>query len=58
MCRYRVVTLPSVFTGLDGIFRIVSGATSYLLTDNEKPVTTRHIAGIPVRSRAAVAFGR
>src|SRR3954468_3473872 len=29
-----------------------------LLTDNEKTVTTGHIAGVPVRNRAAVTFGR
>jgi Integrase core domain len=62
--RYRVVialrdrTSPSVFAGLDRIFRIVGGAPTYLLTDNEKTVTTGHIAGVPVRNRAAVTFGR
>ncbi len=41
-----------------------SSATSavpptYLLTDNEKKtVTVGHIAGVPVRNRAAVTFGR
>ena len=44
--------------GLDRIFRIVGGAATYLLTDNEKTVTTGHIAGVPVRNRAAVTFGR
>ena len=63
-CRYRVVialrdrTAPSVFAGLDRIFRILGGAPTYLLTDNEKTVTTGHIAGVPVRNRAAVTFGR
>ncbi len=62
--RYRVViavrdrTAPSVFAGLDRIFRIVGGAPTYLLTDNEKTVTTGHIVGLPVRNRAAVTFGR
>jgi hypothetical protein len=62
--RYRVVialrdrTAPSVFAGLDRIFRILGGAATYLLTDNEKTVTTGHIAGVPVRNRAAVTFGR
>ena len=57
-CRYRVVialrdrTAPSVFAGLDRIFRILGGAPTYLLTDNEKTVTTGHIAGVPVRNRA------
>jgi hypothetical protein len=49
---------PSVFAGLDRIFRILGGAPTYLLTDNEKTVTTGHIAGVPVRNRAAVTFGR
>jgi hypothetical protein len=63
-CRYRVVvplrdrSAPSVFAGLDRIFRILGGAPTYLLTDNEKTVTTGHIAGVPVRNRAAVTFGR
>ena len=63
-CRYRVVvplrdrSAPSVFAGLDRIFRTVGGAPTYLLTDNEKTVTTGHIAGVPVRNRAAVTFGR
>ena len=42
-------TAPSVFAGLDRIFRILGGAPTYLLTDNEKTVTTGHIAGVPVR---------
>lgn len=50
-CRYGVVPLPRVFTRFDRIFRIVSGATTYLLTD-----TTGHITGIPMRNRAALAF--
>ena len=63
-CRYRIViplrdrTAPSVFAGLDRIFRILGGAPTYLLTDNEKTVTTGHIAGVPVRNRQAVTFGR
>jgi hypothetical protein len=63
-CRYRVVvplrdrSAPSVFAGLDRIFRVLGGAPTYLLTDNEKTVTTGHIAGVPVRNRQAVTFGR
>ena len=62
--RFRVVlalrdrTAPSVFAGLDRIFRMIGGAPTYVLTDNEKTVTTGHIAGVPVRNRAAVTFGR
>ena len=63
-CRFRIVialhdrTAPSVFAGLDRAFRIVGGAPTYLLTDNEKTVTTGHVAGVPVRNRQAVTFGR
>lgn len=63
-CRFRVVialrerTAPSVFAGLDRIFRIIGGAPTYVLTDNEKTVTTGHIAGVPVRNRHAVTFAR
>lgn len=63
-CRFRVVialrdrTAPSVFAGLDRVFRILDGAPTYVLTDNEKTVTTGHVAGVPVRNRQAVTFGR
>lgn len=63
-CRFRVVialrdrTAPSVFAGLDRIFRIIGGAPTYVLTDNEKTVTTGHVAGVPVRNRQAVTFSR
>ena len=58
--RYRVViplldkTLPSVFAGLDRVFRQVGGVPTYVLTDNEKTVTTEHIAGIAVRNAQLV----
>ena len=51
-------TAPSVFAGLDRVFRILGGAPTYVLTDNEKTVTTGHVAGVPVRNRQAVTFGR
>lgn len=63
-CRYRVVialrdrTAGSVFAGLDRVFRIIGGVPTYLLTDNEKTVTTGHVAGVPVRNRTAVTFSR
>ena len=41
-----------------GSSRILGAAPTYLLTDNEKTVTTGHIAGVPVRNRQAVTFGR
>ena len=62
--RYRVVialhdrTAASVFAGLDRVFRIIGGAPTHLLTDNEKTVTTGHVAGVPVRNRQAVTFAR
>jgi len=62
--RFRVVlpiadkTSPSVFAALDVTLRRVGGAPTYLLTDNEKTVTIEHIAGMPVRNQAMVAFAR
>ncbi|GAB14383.1 putative transposase, partial [Arthrobacter globiformis NBRC 12137] len=52
--RFRIViplrdrTAPSVFTALDRSFRLLGGAPTYVLTDNEKTVTTMHVAGVPV----------
>lgn len=60
--RFRVVipirdkTLPSVFAALDRTFRVIGGAPTYVLTDNEKTVTTMHIAGVPVRNAQTVSF--
>ena len=62
--RFRVVlairdkTAPSVMAALDVTLRRLGGAPTYLLTDNEKTVTTGHIAGIAVRNAAMVAFTR
>jgi hypothetical protein len=62
--RFRVIiplsdrTWPSVVAALDRTFRIIGGAPTYLLTDNEKTVTDHHIAGIPVRNRGAVDLSR
>jgi len=59
--RFRVIlaladrTLPSVLSAWDRTFRILGGAPTYLLTDNEKTVTTRHVARIPVRNPAIVS---
>ncbi len=59
--RYRIIialsdkTLPSVIAALDSTFRLIGGCPTYALTDNEKTVTNRHIAGIAVRNRAMVA---
>lgn len=60
--RFRVVlplrdkTMPSVFAALDQTFRRIGGVPTYVLTDNEKTVTSEHIAGIPVRNPQMVAF--
>src|SRR5450759_4647796 len=62
--RFRVVlairdkTAPSVMAALDVTLRRLGGAPTYLLTDNEKTVTTEHVAGIAVRNQAIVAFAR
>lgn len=59
--RFRVVvplrdrTMPSVIAALDATFRHLGGAPTFALTDNEKTVTDRHIAGIAVRNPLIVA---
>lgn len=65
--RFRVIlalgdrTLPSVIGAWDRCFRMLGGAPTYLLTDNEKTVTDRHIARVAVRNpqivSAAVFYG-
>ena len=61
--RFRVVvplrdrTMPSVIAALDATFRRLGGAPTFALTDNEKTVTDRHIAGIAVRNPQIVAVG-
>jgi transposase len=62
--RFRVVlairdkTAPSVMAALDVTLRRLGGAPTYVLTDNEKTVTTDHVAGMPVRNPAIVEFAR
>ena len=62
--RFRIVialrdrTIPTVFAALDAAFRLVGGAPTYVLTDNEKSVTVEHVARIPVRNQQVVAFAR
>jgi transposase len=62
--RFRVVlpildkTAPTVFAGLDVALRRLGGAPTYVLTDNEKTVTVEHVAGVAVRNRTALEFGR
>jgi transposase len=59
--RFRVViplrdrTMPSVIAALDATFRRLGGVPTFALTDNEKTVTDRHIAGIAVRNPQIVA---
>ena len=63
-CRFRVVialrdrTQPSVIAALDCTFRLLGGVPTFVLTDNEKTVTVEHVAGVPVRNRETVSFGR
>ena len=63
-CRFRVVlpvwdkTLPTVISCLDRSMRLFGGVPTYWLTDNEKTVSTGHIAGIAVRHPLIVAVGR
>ena len=58
--RFRVVialtdkTLPTIIAALDTTFRLIGGVPTYALTDNERTVTDRHIAGIAVRNRTMV----
>jgi len=62
-CRFRVVaptwdkTLPTVIGCLDRAMRLFGGAPTYWLTDNEKTVTTEHVAGIAVRHPLIVTAG-
>ncbi len=62
--RFRVVlpirdkTAPSVMAALDVTLRRLGGAPTYVLTDNEKTVTIEHVAGVPVRNPAMVAWSR
>jgi len=62
--RYRVVlalrdkTMASVIMALDRALRAFGGGPTYALTDNEKTVSTDHIAGIAVRNPQIVAAGR
>jgi transposase len=62
--RFRVVipvldkTVPTIAACLDATFRSFGGVPTYCLTDNEKTVTTTHIATIPVRNPDIVPIGR
>ena len=62
--RFRVVipvwdrTLGTTIACIDQTLRRIDGAPTYLLTDNEKTVTTEHVAGVPVRHPQIAAAGR
>ncbi|WP_030619031.1 IS21 family transposase [Streptomyces fulvoviolaceus] len=62
--RFRVVipvfdkTLPTIVACLDATLRRIGGVPTYALTDNEKTVTTQHIANIAVRNPEIVEVGR
>jgi transposase len=62
--RFRVViptwdqTQGTLVSCVDTTLRRLSGAPTYLLTDNARTVTVEHIAGVPVRHPQMVAMGR
>jgi hypothetical protein len=51
-------TLPTVVACLDATLRRVGGVPTYALTDNEKTVSTDHVAGIAVRHPEIVEVAR
>lgn len=61
--RFRVVipvldkTLPTIASCMDTTLRRIGGAPTYALTDNERTVTTDHIARIPVRNPQIIEIG-
>lgn len=62
--RYRMViptwdrTLQTLIGCIDQTLRLIGGAPTYLLTDNERTVTTEHVAGIAVRHPEIVLAAR
>lgn len=61
--RFRVVipvtdkTLPTLIACIDQTLRRFDGVTTYALTDNERTVTTDHVARIPMRHPLLVQLG-
>lgn len=49
-------SMPQVLAALDHTFRLLGGVPTYVLSDNEKTLTTGHVAGLPVRNRQIVDF--
>ncbi|HEV2809409.1 MAG TPA: IS21 family transposase, partial [Acidimicrobiales bacterium] len=62
--RFRVVipildkSLPSVIASIDVTLRRFGGCPTYALTDNEKTVTTTHVARIAIRNADMVSAAR
>jgi transposase len=62
--RFRVViptwdrTLPTTLACIDTALRTFGAAPTYLLTDNERVVTTDRVAGLAVRHPVMVSAGR
>jgi transposase len=50
--------VPTLIACLESTFRRLGGAPTYALTDNEKPVTVEHVAGIAIRHPQLVAAAR
>jgi hypothetical protein len=50
--------LPTLLGCPDATLRVIGGAPTYALTDNEKAVTVEHIARVPIRHPDVVAAGR
>ena len=51
-------TLPTIIACLDATLRRIGGVPAYALTDNEKTVTTGHVAGIAVRNAEIVEVAK
>ncbi len=51
-------TLPTVIGCVDVAMRAFGGAPTYWLTNNERTVTTGHVAGIAIRNQELVAAAR
>jgi hypothetical protein len=62
--RFRVVipvtdkTLPTLIACIDSTLRRFGGVSTYALTDNERTVSTDHVARIPMRHPLIVDLGR
>ncbi|MHB8400066.1 MAG: IS21 family transposase [Candidatus Limnocylindrales bacterium] len=62
--RFRVViptwdrSMGSLLACLDATLRIIGGAPTYALTDNERTITIDRVAGVGVRHPEIVAAGR